>query len=45
MEISLRDGNIRPPDLPPEKSYADQEATVRTGRETADWLQIGKGVC
>ena len=25
--------------------YAGQEATVRTGRETTDWLQIGKGVC
>ena len=25
--------------------YADQEATVRTGHGTADWIQIGKGVC
>ena len=24
--------------------YADQEATVRTGHGTTDWLQIGKGV-
>ena len=24
--------------------YAGQEATVRTGHETADWFQIGKGV-
>ena len=24
--------------------YAGQEATVRTGRETTDWFQIGKGV-
>ena len=24
--------------------YADQEATVRTGRGTTDWFQIGKGV-
>ena len=24
--------------------YAGQEATVRTGYGTADWLQIGKGV-
>ena len=45
MENSLRDGNIRPPDLPPEKSYAGQEATVRTGHGTADWFHIGKGVC
>ena len=25
--------------------YADQEATVRTGHGTTEWLQIGKGVC
>ena len=25
--------------------YAGQEAAVRTGHETADWFQIGKGVC
>ena len=25
--------------------YASQEATVRTGHRTADWFQIGKGVC
>ena len=25
--------------------YADQEATVRTGHGTRDYLQIGKGVC
>ena len=24
--------------------YAGQEATIRTGHETTDWLQIGKGV-
>ena len=24
--------------------YADQEVTVRTGHETTDWSQIGKGV-
>ena len=24
--------------------YAGQQATVRTGRRTADWFQIGKGV-
>ena len=24
--------------------YAVQEATVRAGRETTDWFQIGKGV-
>ena len=25
--------------------YAGQEATIRTGRGTTDWFQIGKGVC
>ena len=25
--------------------YAGQEATVRTGHGTTDWLQIGKRVC
>ena len=25
--------------------YAGQESTVRTGPETTDWFQIGKGVC
>ena len=25
--------------------YAGQDATVRTGHGTTDWLQIGKGVC
>ena len=25
--------------------YTSQEATVRTGDGTIDWLQIGKGVC
>ena len=44
MENSERDGNTRPPDLPPEKSYAGQEAAVRTGHGTTDWFQIGKGV-
>ena len=34
----------RPPDLPLEKSYAGQEATVRTGHGTTDCFQIGKGV-
>ena len=29
----------------PRNLYAGQEETVRTGHETADWFQIGKGVC
>ena len=44
LENSSRDGNTRPPNLPPEKS-AGQEATVRTGHGT-DWCQqYWKGVC
>ena len=27
------------------KLYAGQEATVKTGHETMNWFQIGKGVC
>ena len=44
MENSERDGNTRPPDLPPKNPYADQEATVRTLHGTTDWFQIRKGV-
>ena len=40
----MGDGHTRPPDLPLEKPYAGQEATVRTGHGTTDWFQIGKGV-
>ena len=43
MENPERDGNTRPPDLPPDL-YVGQEATVRTGHGTTDWFQIGKGV-
>ena len=25
--------------------FAGREATARTGHETTDWFQIGKGVC
>ena len=28
----------------PRNLYSSQEATVRTGHETTDWFQIGKGV-
>ena len=45
LENSSRDGNTRPPDLPPEKSVCGQEALVRTGHGTTDWFQIRKGVC
>ena len=43
LENCSRDGNTRPPDLPPENLDAGQEATVRTGHGTTDWFQIGKG--
>ena len=31
-------------DMPLEKLYAGQEATVKTRHGTTDWFQIGKGV-
>ena len=43
LDNSSRDGNTKPPYLPPKKSVG-QEATVRTGHGTIDWFQIGKGV-
>ena len=45
LENSERHGNIRPPDLTPEKSVFSKEATVRTGHRTTDWFQIGKREC
>ena len=44
MENSERVGNTRPPELLLRNLYAGQEATVRSGHGTTDWLQIGKGV-
>ena len=44
VENSSRDGNTRPPDLPPETSVCRSRATVRTGCGTTDWFQIGKEV-
>ena len=43
MEDSERDGNTRPPDLPPEKCVCRSRST-RTGHGTTDWFQIGKAV-
>ena len=43
MENSSRDGNTRPPYLPPEKSVGRSRRN-RTGHGTTDWFQIGKGV-
>ena len=44
MEDSSRDGNARPLTCLLRNLYASQEATVRTGHRTTDWLQIRKGV-
>ena len=44
LENSSRDGNTRPPHLPPQNLYAGQEATVRTRHGTTDWFHIGKGI-
>ena len=43
MGNSERDGNTRPPDLPPEKSVFRSRSN-RTGHGTTDWFQIRKGV-
>ena len=43
VENSERDGNTRPPNLPPEKSVCRSRSN-RTGHGTTDWFQIGKGV-
>ena len=44
LKNSSRDGNARPPYLPPKKPvYTSQKATVRT-RIGTDWFQIGKEV-
>ena len=43
MENSSRDGNTRPPYLPPEQSVCRLRSN-RTGHGTTDWFQIGKGV-
>ena len=39
----LRDGNTRPPDLPPEKSVCRSRSN-RTRHGTTDWFQIGNVV-
>ena len=46
VENSERDGNTRPPDLPPEKPVYRSNLInqVRTGHGTTDWFQIRKGV-
>ena len=44
VENSERDGHSRPPDLPLEKPVC-RSGSNRTGHGTADFFQIGKGVC
>ena len=44
MENSERDGNTRPPDLPPVKSVCRSGSNIRTGHGTTEWFQILKGV-
>ena len=44
MENSERDGNIRPPDLPLEKSVCRSGSNSWNGHATTDWFQIGKGI-
>ena len=43
LENPSRDGNTRPPYLPPEKSVCRSRSN-RTGHGTTEWFQIGKGV-
>ena len=45
VKNSKRDRNTRPPYCLLQNLYAGQEATVRIGHGTTDWLKIGKGVC
>ena len=42
LENSSRNGNTKPPYLPPEKPVCG--STVRTRHGTTDWFKIGKGV-
>ena len=44
MENAERDGNTNHLTCLLRNLYAGLEATVRTGHETTDWFQIGKGV-
>ena len=46
VENSERDGNTRPPDLPPEKSALQvKKQHFKSGHGAMDWFQIGKAVC
>ena len=45
MENSLRDGNARPPDLPPEKSVHGSRSKLEPDMEQQTGFQIRKVVC
>ena len=45
VENSSRDGNTRPPYLPPVKPVCRSRRTFRTRHGTMDWFKIGKEVC
>ena len=44
VENSERDGNTRPPDLPPEKSVCMSRSNSKNWTWDTNWFQIGKGV-
>ena len=44
LKNSEKDGNTRPPHLPPEKPVCRSGSNIRTGHGTMDWFQIGKRV-
>ena len=44
LENSSRDGNTRPPDLPPEKPVCRSRSNNRTRHGARAWFKIGKGV-
>ena len=40
----LRDGNTRPPDVPPEKSVCSSRSNIENWTWNNRWFQNGKGV-
>ena len=44
LENSESNGNIRPPELPLEKSVCRSGSELRVGHGTTDWFQIEKGM-
>ena len=45
LENPSRDGNTRPPYLPPEKFVCRIRSNHYNRHGTTDWFEIGKGVC